>query len=258
MKKILFLTLTFLLGAQHISAQDNTAEYGIFNHLGAAVSVGTDGIGIDVATPLTNYVALRAGLSFWPKIKYSHNYRLNDSNPLITDNVDVEGKTNIFDGKLLADIYVSKHDGFHFTVGAFVGNSNIVKATNTSMFITDPSKYGKLGLKLGNYRVTTDENGYANAEVKVNSFKPYLGIGFGRAIPQKNRVSVACDLGVQFWGKPGLGAMTKDDWGDETYHKFQSSDLDEYDDPDLKDGLEIAEKFVVFPVISIRISGRIF
>ena len=52
--------------------------------------------------------------------------------------------------------------------------------------------------------------------------------------------------------------MTKDDWGDETYHKFQSSDLDEYDDPDLKDVLEIAEKLVVFPVISIRISGRIF
>ena len=62
MKKILFLTLTFLLGTQHISAQDDTAEYGIFNHLGAAVSVGTDGIGFDVASPLTNYVALRAAL----------------------------------------------------------------------------------------------------------------------------------------------------------------------------------------------------
>ena len=139
-----------------------------------------------------------------------------------------------------------------------MGNDDVVNATNTSMVITDPSKYGKLGLKLGDYRVTTDEKGYAHADVKVNSFKPYLGIGFGRAIPQKNRVSVACDLGVQFWGKPGLGAKTKDDWGDESYHKFKSSELDEYDDPDLKDGLELAEKIVVFPVISIRISGRIF
>lgn len=258
MKKILFLMLASLLGTQHINAQDNTAEYGIFNHLGAAVSVGTDGIGFDVASPLTNYVAFRAGVSFWPKIKFSHNFRINDNNPLITDNVDVEAKSNIFNCKLLADIYPSKHDGFHFTIGAFVGNDDVVNATNTSMFITDPSKYGKLGLKLGDYRVTTDEKGYAHADVKVNSFKPYLGIGFGRAIPQKNRVSVACDLGVQFWGKPGLGAKTKDDWGDESYHKFKSSELDEYDDPDLKDGLEIAEKIVVFPVISIRISGRIF
>ena len=119
MKKILFLMLASLLGTQHINAQDNTAEYGIFNHLGAAVSIGTDGIGFDVASPLTNYVALRAGVSFWPKIKFSHNFRINDNNPLITDNVDVEAKTNIFNCKLLADIYPSKHDGFHFTVGAF-------------------------------------------------------------------------------------------------------------------------------------------
>ena len=134
MKKILFLMLASLLGTQHINAQDNTAEYGIFNHLGAAVSVGTDGIGFDVASPLTNYVALRAGVSFWPKIKFSHNFRINDNNPLITDNVDVEAKTNIFNCKLLADIYPSKHDGFHFTIGAFVGNDDVVNATNTSMF----------------------------------------------------------------------------------------------------------------------------
>ena len=89
--------LASLLGTQHINAQDNTAEYGIFNHLGAAVSVGTDGIGFDVASPLTNYVALRAGVSFWPKIKFSHNFRINDNNPLITDNVDVEAKTKFWE-----------------------------------------------------------------------------------------------------------------------------------------------------------------
>ena len=174
MKKILFLMLASLLGTQHINAQDNTAEYGIFNHLGAAVSVGTDGIGFDVASPLTNYVALRAGVSFWPKIKFSHNFRINDNNPLITDNVDVEAKTNIFNCKLLADIYPSKHDGFHFTIGAFVGNDDVVNATNTSMFITDyvfggidKADYAVLPISAGNFSVFLQEK-------KVDDYKTFL------------------------------------------------------------------------------------
>ena len=256
MKKLWFVILAALTSAQGIIAQDGV-EYGLANHLGVGVSVGSDGIGVEVATPLTDYFALRAGVSFFPKISYEDNFKLNDRNPDIANNVDVKGNLNFFDVKLLADIYPFKSSGFHLTAGILFGKENLVSAENTSMFITDPAKYGKLGLKLGDYRVTTDKNGYAHADVTVNSVKPYLGIGIGRAIPKK-RISVSCDLGVQLWGTPRLGAMTKDEWDQETYHKFEYTELDEYDDEDLRDGLEIASKFKVWPVINIRINGRIF
>jgi hypothetical protein len=52
--------------------------------------------------------------------------------------------------------------------------------------------------------------------------------------------------------------MTIDDWNDKVYHKFSYKDLDEDDDEDLKDALKTIEKITVYPVLNIRISGRIF
>ena len=258
----LFITglcaLAMMLLSQPAHAQ-NQIEYGIFDHLGAGLSVGTDCIGIDVATPLTDYVAFRTGVSFVPKIKIKkNNIHIKDDNATLEDHVDVEGKLNIFDFKLLADFYPFKSSSFHITAGAFIGSEDAAHAVNTSMFIKDPEKYGKVALVLGDYHVTTDENGYANLDLKVNSFKPYVGFGFGRAVPRKSRVSVSCDFGVKFWGSPKLGAMTINDWNEKVYHKFSYKDLDEDDDEDLKDALKIIEKVIVYPVLNVRISGRIF
>ncbi|MBO4810870.1 MAG: hypothetical protein J5552_04815 [Prevotella sp.] len=256
MKKIFLSLLMALAFAQGASAQSQS--FGLFDHLALGASIGTDGIGFDVAAPITDYGGLRAGVSFWPKAKLKTDIDINDNSSFLEPTVDIEGKVNIFDVKLLADLYPLKGCSFHLTVGAFYGKEKVLTATNTSMFIKDPSKYGKLGLMVGNYRVTTDQNGYITADAKVNAFKPYLGIGFGRAVPRKNRINVACDLGVQFWGKAKLGAMTKDDWGNEYYHTFKKSDLDDYDDEDIKDAIDFADKLTVFPVINVRISGRIF
>ena len=44
----------------------------------------------------------------------------------------------------------------------------------------------------------------------------------------------------------------------ESYHKFSYDDLDENDDEDLKDAFKIIEKVIVYPVLNVRISGRIF
>ena len=258
MKRIIPLMVMALLSVQTVSAQKDSEDFGLFDHVGIGVSLGTYGLGFDLAAPVTDYAALRAGVSFIPTISYKDDVNINDSNPLINSNIDIEGKLNTFDIKLLADAYPFKGSAFHFTAGVFFGKKELISVNNTSPIINDPSKYGKLGVKLGDYRISTDKNGNIQADVAINKVKPYLGLGFGRAVPKKSRVSVSCDLGVMFWGCPRLGAMTKDDWGNETYHKFKSSELDEYDDEDLKDGLETAEKIKVYPVLNIRISGRIF
>ena len=69
-----FLVITFLAGA--LTAVGQTAEtnqkntLGYFDHLDLSVTLGTSGIGFDVATPIGNYVQLRAGYEFMPQIHF--------------------------------------------------------------------------------------------------------------------------------------------------------------------------------------------
>lgn len=44
---------------------------GVFNHLGFGAGIGTSGITIEAATPITNFVNLRAGVSWMPAITFN-------------------------------------------------------------------------------------------------------------------------------------------------------------------------------------------
>ena len=112
--------------------------------------------------------------------------------------------------------------------------------------------------------MVTDQSGNVKAEVKVNSFKPYLGVGFGRAVP-KGRIGVQFDLGVQFWGRPEvLGNMNYVDrqTGEVVtrYEKIKKNRIinENKDYQDLKDAVKTIEKIGVYPVLNIRINGRLF
>ena len=247
MKKIVFLVMAILLGAAGIKAQ-KVEEFGIFDHLGVGVSVGTTGIGFDVSAPVTDYLQLRAGYSFMPKLAFTTGVDLDTNVPMLADEVEVEGKLNLNNFKLLVDIYPFKasKSAFHLTAGAYIGSENLISIYNTKPFLANPSDWGNVGIELGDYNIPTDKEGNIRADLKVNSFKPYLGIGYGRAIPKK-RLAMSLDMGVQFWGTPSIytnaGKLTKEDFGD-------GEDTGEF--------FDILEKITVYPVIKLRICGRIF
>lgn len=257
MKHLFLLALATLFGFQTTQAQDSDFEYGLFNHVGWGVSAGLDGIGVDVAAPITSWGAVRAGISFFPTIKYDGDVNIRSNSKSFTKkDVNIEGKLNIFDFKLLFDFYPFKDNGFHLTAGTYIGSKKLVKAYNTEQFLAQ-DEWGVSGIMVGKYRLTSDDKGNCAANVEVASFKPYLGIGFGRAIP-KSRFSVSCDLGVKFWGTPCVGAMTTDNFGERKYTKIHFKDLTQDDDKDLRDGFETLEKVTVFPVLNIRLTGLIF
>ena len=60
------------------SSQNSVSGYckthNVFQHLDISVNAGTSGIGFDVATPIGNYVQLRAGYEFMPHFHYSVNF----------------------------------------------------------------------------------------------------------------------------------------------------------------------------------------
>lgn len=101
----------------------------------------------------------------------------------------------------------------------------------------------KIGVELGDYLLEPDDDGNVQASIKTASFKPYLGIGFGRAVPKK-RVGFMFDLGVQFWGTPKVYCFDK---------RLTDEDTNGGDGGIIK----TISKIKVYPTMNFRICGRI-
>ena len=171
MKKLLVLTLVALGTTQALHAQDEV-ELGYFDNLSVGLSVGSDGIGFDVAAPISEYAAVRGGFSFVPTIKVNKTiHATSNKNSSVCDDIKIQAKGQIFNGKLLFDYYPFKNSSFHLTAGAFFGTSEIVKIHNTSPILKDPADYGTAGLILGSgdkeYQLTTDKDGNAKTSIAL-------------------------------------------------------------------------------------------
>ena len=189
----------------------------------------------------------------------------------------VQGKFSNTTWHFLIDVYpFGKAHSFHATVGAYFGSSQVIdlynredgflepiNTYNNAYLSADPgvrsviNQYGlsMIGAEMGDYFVTPNptQKGNVNAYAKVNGFRPYLGIGFGRAVP-KNRIGCQFDLGVQFWGKPDVFIPT--------YNKATGTYQDEKIDADNAGSdagkvLKTISKFSVYPVLNFRLVGRI-
>lgn len=243
MKKIFLLIATAVLTVCNAQAQDKVESFGVFDHLSVGVSAGTTGIGIDLAAPVTDYLQLRAGYSFMPSISYKDDFDYKHNGKM--NQTEVEAKLHMGDFKVLADVYPYRSSSFHVSAGFFIGKPEVVTLENTTP-VTDfePGE----GFFIDDYLVGFDSDGYARGAIRVNSFKPYLGIGFGRAVP-KDRISMRFDMGVQFWGSPGVYEKQTGE-----YLKVEKKDTGDHDNG----VINTVSKITVYPVISFRLAGRIF
>jgi hypothetical protein len=191
----------------------------------------------------------------------------------------VQGKWSNTTWHFLIDVYpFGAAHSFHATVGAYFGSSEIVTLYNREDGFLAPinaynqaylnsnqdpgvqsviNQYGltMIGAEMGDYFVTPkpSENGNFNAYAKVNGFRPYLGVGFGRAVP-KNRIGCQFDLGVQFWGKPDVYAPIYD----KETKQFRDEKIDgDRAGNDAGKVLKTISKISVYPVLNFRLVGRI-
>ena len=269
MRELLLICGMAVLGIGHSYAQLEPEDYKFFNHLSAGISVGLDGIGVDLAAPLTYNFAVRAGYTFLPKIKYKTTINLDEDDAFTKyKDVGMEACLKMGDFHLLFDYYPFKKSSFHLTAGTYIGKSQIISAYNTEPFVKE-SYWGNSGIEFGTtdniytqYTLTTDKEGNAKVDMKMNCFKPYVGIGFGRAVT-KHRFCVQFDLGVQFWGRPGAWPNVKYfdyDKGDYVsgYNKVDKNLITNSKYKDVKDAMKTIEKFGLYPILKIRFNGRIF
>lgn len=198
----------------------------------------------------------------------------------LPNKMDVEGKLNNTTFHFLVDVYpFGEKNSFHLTAGAYFGPADIISVYNKEDGFLKPitaynealrqassysdvqtvvSKYNlkMIGAELGDYFITPNpaDKGNFEATIEVSKFRPYLGLGFGRAVP-KGRLGCQFDLGVQFWGTPKVYAPTYDKTTD-TYQREQLSD--EKAGSDAGGVLKTISKVSVYPVLNFRLVGRIF
>lgn len=270
MKKLLVICGLALMGASAVSAQSNGEFYKLGNRVGVSVGAGLTGVTIDAATCLTPYVGVRAGVDIFPNIKigteldvdageYGSEYERYTGETL-PDQFDVEGKTSMTTGHILFDIHPFK-TGFRLTAGAYFGGSKIISIYNKEdgalksiyNFNNDPRYASQfengrgIGLTLGDYFLAPDQDGNVAATLEVSGFRPYLGLGFGHAVPKK-RVGVQFDLGVQFWGTPKVYLD-----GQDGKKRLTEEDTEGEDGGAIK----VLSKITVYPCMTLRLTGRI-
>ena len=252
-----------------MQAQDDN----ILRQFSLSAGVGTTGVTVDLGTMVTDFIGLRGGIDIMPKFKYSTKLSLSQINQtvnadmsLIPDNMrqaKVQGTLHNTTGHALVDIYPFAGRGFHLTVGAyFAGSEKIVmveckenelmkKLANLNArrgpYAAIPDSYGQAAVKLGDYNIMPDDEGNANAYIHVKKVRPYVGLGFGRAVPSRSRLGCLVDLGVQLSGKPRV------------YNGVNSEELTS-EGAKGEDGgiLKTISSVRVYPAVTVRLVGRIF
>ncbi len=244
-----FLTLCVAaLSLTAATAQDNKVEsFGVFDHLGADVTVGLDGLGLNLAAPVTDYLQIRAGVSYMPKIiSYTTDIDYTYGTP--TKDATVTGKVPLewINGKLLFDVYPIKDVPFRISLGGFFGTGDIIKAYNTTPVLHDPGE----GVYIGDVLIQPDANDNTAINARVWKVKPYFGLGYGYDVP-KSRVGFTADLGLQMWGSPTFW-VRNGKTGE--YVEAQRDDFNE----SARDALDFISKLKFLPVLSLGVAIRLF
>ena len=99
--------------------------------------------------------------------------------------------------------------------------------------------------EIDKYQVDFDRNGDVKGDIRVNAFRPYLGLGYGRLVP-KHRLGFRVELGCQFMGKMKIYQNDKE---------VNINELDKNKDDDVS---KFVDKFKVYPVLKFTLAGRLF
>lgn len=246
MRKLFLLCAMTILGLGQLSAQDY--ERGIFNHLGANLNVGTEGIGIGLAAPCTDYLEFSLGINFVPGIKIKDGVRIDVAGLPIDNKVDIEGNMSrtMIDFKVNAYPFGDR-SSFFVAAGFSFGGKKIFELTghNDDIAALTPAERNLISAKLDEFDLKFDNNGDIKGDLRVKSFRPYLGLGFGRLVP-KHRVGCRFELGCQFMGK--MKVYQND-------NELTGNGLNTKGDDDLSKWLD---RLTVYPVLKFTLTGRIF
>lgn len=238
------LFTAFVLGLCALMSSAQTPDLQIFNHLGLGIGVGTSGISVEAATPITPFVQMRAGVSFMPGITFNTDADFTYSVPGQATpgygTVDLKGDLGRVQGQVIFNVYPVPKVPFYVAAGAYFGGDRLLKITGHS---DDLANLENAEAIIGEYKIPADPNGNISGGYRIKGFRPYLGIGWGRMIPGK-LLNFSTELGVQFEGRPEL------------YTDYGEIDKSIEDDDNTFN--KIADALKVYPTLTFRLNFRAF
>ena len=249
MKKTVFT----ILAALALLMPGTAAAQDLFNHLAVNAHVATTGVGVELSTPITKFITMRAGVTCMPGFSFNANvdgqYYVNGESNDFTVNLDANLKRT--QGSVIFNVYplakAKVCSSFFLAAGLYFGGDKLVQIKGHSDEIANDLKQlngANPYIELGDYKLPVDENGNVKGGLKVQKVRPYLGLGFGRYVPKK-RISVTGELGVQFHGH--IKPYTSE------------GEIEAFDELTEKDDWKkVMDKLTVYPMLKIVISGRIF
>jgi hypothetical protein len=196
MKKFtILLSLLFLLSfAAH--AQDagsasepepSTASADADRSYGMVAHAGLLGYGADFATRVNPHLILRAGVNFFQLEGFE------DVRELAGRSVLIVASNNTLSFDMMGEYYPWQKSSFKLLFGA----SYIQSLTaNAMIMVTDPMMFGEIEL-------TPEQVGEMEIELAYGGMAPFLGIGFGRSIPNK-RIGLGLEVGTFYIGSPSV------------------------------------------------------
>ena len=248
MKKTVFT----ILAALALLMPGTAAAQDLFNHLAVNAHVATTGVGVELSTPITKFITMRAGVTCMPGFSFNAEvdgqYYVNGESNNFTVNLDANLKRT--QGSVIFNVYplakAKVCSSFFLAAGLYFGGDKLVKIKGHSDEIAEKINQfnGNPYIELGDYKLPVDENGNVKGGLKVQKVRPYVGLGFGRYVPNK-RISVTGELGVQFHGH--IKPYTSE------------GEIEAFDELTEKDDWKkVMDKLTVYPMLKIVISGRIF
>lgn len=239
MNKFLSKLAVIVLAA--VSTLSANAQF--FDHLGANVQVGTNGISVEAATNITRFVNLRVGADFIPSLTFTSgvDYYAENQYGSHTGSVDLKGDFGRVQGHFIFNVYPAPKVPFYVAVGGYFAGNKLVKISGHSDELATLNDNGYA--VIGDMEIPADKNGNIKGGLKVNGFRPYVGIGWGRSIPNK-LLNFGIDLGVQFEGRPKV------------YTDYGQLNTSLYEDDNTFN--KIADGLRIYPVLALKLQFKAF
>lgn len=191
-----------------------------------AVGLGlsTQGVQVSLAQSLTDDI----------NIKLAYNTASSDFDGE-TDGINYDYDFDFDSISVLLDWHAFSNS-FRFTAGA-IANNNEIQAD---------SRISTATVQVGDTTFTSEQVGRIEGDITFDSFAPYLGIGWGRAVAEG--FSFNFDLGLMFQGEPAVDLRSVG--GSLSDNPILVAEV-EREEQELQDDVD---EFDLYPVVSVAVT----
>jgi hypothetical protein len=276
--KRLFITSLVALFTLGVSAQDNMEP---FKHLGVGVEAGLHGFGVDVSMPVVKGLVVKAGYNFVPsgdlfstqfeidtqdlkEAQEQYDALMHFQNKFGDEAIiDAGLQLGISNIKLLLNWYPFQSSSLYLAGGFYYTPGN--KSFITVHGQTTPNDWAALqelrektgddsyeiALEIADQKypvIEKDGCGYMQGDFKMDPLKYYLGLGFGRSVPN-HRVGLQFELGTMIYTNAKFYLQDKE---------VPMADAAEQLGDAAKTAIGYLEKFPIYPQLAIRLNFLAF